>query len=458
MTKDTDKEFFPELDDEQIECLYEYGVETRFETDDRLFVEGTEADCLFVLLEGEVRIVKRAADGEVLLAVHGPGHFTGEIALLTGGPCIATGIATLPSRALRIDVPRLRNLLSSCPSMAEVILPALAGRRQESTILVQHREKLAALGKLSAGLAHELNNPAAAAKNAATHLSKTLAALHRTSVEMVRAGLTTEQWEIITDVYGQTAAGLAQVFPLDPLAQSDLESAMIDLLEETGVAEPWNLAPTLISAGVTLDRLTELKNRLGGTAFISAVQWLEASLCAAMLVSEIDRSTTSIARLVKAIKSYTFMDQAPKQEVDIHEGLDNTLTMLGHKLKKGVVVHREYCRDVPKVCAHGGELNQVWTNLIDNSIDAMDGKGDLRIRTHRVGGLVEIHVTDSGHGIPPDITSRIFEPFFTTKDVGKGSGLGLDIAYRIVRKHNGEISVASEPGKTTFTVRLPLSA
>lgn len=260
------------------------------------------------------------------------------------------------------------------------------------------------------------------------------------------------------DVYiigGANSAGQAAVYFLDPLEQGDKEDDLPDRLEERGVEDAWELAPTLVAAGVDAESLEEL--RVEDEVLEVAVEWLGATLSLAGLADEMEKSVGRISELVGAMKEYSYMDKASYQEVDVHKGLESTLTMLTHKLKKGVEVVQDYDRSLPRICAHGGELNQAWTNLLDNAIDAMEGEGRLRIRTSRDGGCVHVEITDSGPGVPKEFRNRIFEPFFTTKDVGEGTGLGLDIVRRIVvGRHGGDIRVDSEPGETRFTVRLPL--
>jgi len=245
--------------------------------------------------------------------------------------------------------------------------------------------------------------------------------------------------------------------PIDSLERSDREEALAQWLESRGVENAWDCALALVGAGLDSAALTPLAEALPPEAFRAAAMRIAASSALLRLVAEIENSATRVSELVRAIKEYSYMDQGPEQEIDIHQGLENTLLMLKHQLKHGVNVVRDYDRALPKIHARGSELNQVWTNLIDNAIDAMNGNGELRIRTSRELDYLLVEIRDNGAGIPPEIQSRIFEPFFTTKGIGEGTGLGLEMVYRIIRNHHGEITVASKPGDTRFEVRLPLN-
>jgi signal transduction histidine kinase len=300
-----------------------------------------------------------------------------------------------------------------------------------------------------------LNNPAAAAQRSAVNLREALETVREASIRLARHALTEEQRETILALERKAQQYVPQT-PVDPLGQSDREERISTWLAAHKMPDAWKIAPILADVGVDVPKLESLAAKIGDIVWCDALVRIAALLTIGKLISEIENSTKRISELVRAIKEYSYMDQGSIQEVDIHHGIESTLTILGHRLKRGVTVTRDYAPDLPKVCAYGGELNQVWTNLIDNAIDSMNGKGELKIRTRRLLDRVTVEIQDSGAGIPPEIKARIFDPFFTTKGVGQGTGLGLDTVARIVRKHHGEIHVESQPGNTQFLVDLPL--
>ena len=454
---------FAELSDEQLGWAASRGSVVRLAPGESLFTEGQSDAHFFVLLEGEIQVTKDVGGQTDVLADHGPGTFTGEVPLLTGTPYVATARALAPSVALEFDRQEFLDLLSDCPTVASKVLPTLAQRIQVTESLMQQRSKLAALGGMAAGLAHELNNPAAAGSRAAHHLREGLAALQAAALRIDGKGMGAHQRLLLDELQREAAERMGTWNQLDPIAQSDLEDEVSTWLDEHGVEDGWEAAANLASArmdAVRLDGLAKAFTTDGhqlDPAFADVIAWLDATLSAAALVGEIEQSTDRISQLVNAVKEYSYMDQAPQQRVNVHEGIDNTLTILRHKLKGGIVVTREYDERAPLITAYGSELNQVWTNLLDNAIDALDGRGAISIRTELEYDHVLVEVTDDGPGIPADVLPRIFEPFFTTKGVGKGTGQGLDISYRIVvSKHKGDLDVDSRPGQTRFKVRLPI--
>jgi signal transduction histidine kinase len=346
-------------------------------------------------------------------------------------------------------------MLQRVPLLGQRLVSIMADRIRETTRIETQRDKLVALGKLSAGLAHELNNPAAAAQRAAGSLREALETVREASIRLARHALPAEQREIITRFEREAQRITDKI--VDPLALSDREERINAWLEAHQVPDAWKIAPAIAEAGVETAKLECLAGQVGAEVLCDALTRIASLFTIARLIDEIQISTRRITVLVQAVKEYSYMDQAAMKEVDLHQGLENTLTILNHKLKNGITVVREYDKSLPRICAFGGELNQIWTNLMANAIEAMHGKGELRVRTARELDSVIVEIGDNGPGIPPDALPHIFEPFFTTKGVGEGTGLGLDTVSRIVRNHHGEIRVASHSGDTRFQVFLPLT-
>ena len=453
---------FEHLRDDQLQWLVDHGQEHAVEQGEYVFRQGQDADYFYIVISGELQITQDINGTETVLATHRDGGFSGEVPLLSGTPYIASARALLPTRFLRFDNQSFREMFAVCPILVSKLFSALSWRIQTTEALARQREKMSALGVLSAGLAHELNNPAAAARRAANQLSESFDTIQPLLVSLSRQ-LDPDQFDQLLQLRADASANLKHRASLDSLALSDLEDELATWLDDQGIADSWEIAPTLIAAGVDVDGLAGLLENVGGDALASAIAWLSASLGAAGLLHEIEQATKRISELVKAVKSYSYMDQAPLQEIDIHEGIDDTLTMMAYKLReKHVTVEKQFNPNIPPLTAYGSELNQVWTNIIDNAIDAMyaaNGRGILFIRTWADEEDVWVELIDDGPGIPEEIQSRIFEPFFTTKEVGKGTGLGLDIAHRIiVNRHHGEIKLISRPGATRFQIRLPIQA
>ncbi|MBD2101219.1 ATP-binding protein [Leptolyngbya sp. FACHB-261] len=455
---------FAKLSDSKLQWWAEHGEESWLEPGAILFKEGDPAETMFffVLLEGELQLTKQIGGSEVMITYQ-PGEFTGEIPILTGKPCGSTVRAVHPSRVLQISAESFKSLMLNCSPMRDIILPTMMQRLQDKEAMLWQREKMAALGKLSAGLAHELNNPAAAGRRAAEQLYETVQSLQSLALNLSAQAGASVPLDFFTELQQEALQRANTSLRLDPLAQSDQEEECSDWLSSSGIQNGWRLAPTLVRAGLNTTWLDSLAARIAAQSSNPAptlhcvLAWLEATLSTVSLLQEIEQSTSRISNLVSAVKSYSYMDQASVQEIDVHDGLESTMIVLGHRLKQGITVIREYDQSLPRFVAYGDELNQVWTNLIDNAIDAMQGRGQLRIRTAHENHCVLVEIADDGPGVPAEIQSRIFEPFFTTKGVGEGSGLGLDISYRIVvSRHRGDIRVVSCPGDTRFQVRLPL--
>ncbi len=451
----SDSILFPVLEGQYLRDLEACGTVLELKPGDILFREGDTTYCFYIVLSGQIKITKHLGLEEIVVTIHRQGEFTGDLNMLTGGMSQVTATSTDVSQVIQFS--DFKELLKGCPRSVDVFVPALAERSKELEIKLRQQEKLAALGKLSAGLAHELNNPAAAGKRAAQQLGKTIASLQQKMLALRGQYFSPDHRQLLSELQQQAISQSQCELCLSPLEQSDREDELADWLESLGIDNAWELAPSLVSVGVERSQLEILAQEMEGTAFAEALMWLEASLTTNSLVTDLEHSTTRISDLVGAIKNYSYMDRGTIQEVNLHDGLDNTLKILHHKLKYGITVIKEYNNDIPQVSVYGGELNQVWTNLIDNAIDAMDGKGELTIRTTLEDTCVLVEIIDNGAGIPAELQSRIFEPFFTSKAVGKGSGLGLDISRRIImQRHKGNLRFESQPGKTNFQVRIPI--
>jgi signal transduction histidine kinase len=446
---------FSDLKDEQLAWFVSHAEEVHYNPNDVMAHEGDPADFLVVLLEGELRGRRESGNGDGPVFVIRAGHVTGMLPFsrLTHYP--RTIRAVLPSRLVLLHKDRFPEMLEHIPQLLPRLVALMADRVRETSRADQQRDKLMALGKLSAGLAHELNNPASAARRSAEALREALEQLRDLGGRLDRRTLSQEQRLFLVELEKATTEGLCALPVLDSLAQSDREEEVIAWLDLHRIHDPWKLSAPLVEAGLDRSAFERISQVFPDAVLSDVLLRLSAVITAHKLLHEIESSTGRISELVRAVKEYSYMDQMPEQEIDIHQGIESTLTMLKFRLKKGVEVIREYDQSLPKLCAHGSELNQVWTNLIDNAIDAMNGKGQLRIRTSRELDFVLVEIIDNGPGIPPDIVDRIFDPFFTTKNVGDGTGLGLDTVHRIVRSHHGDVTVESVPGRTDFQIRLP---
>ena len=452
----TERSLFPHLDDRQIHAISAFGERVRFAADETMVQQGETGHALYVVLSGQVRITKSVGGDSLLLAVHEQGGFAGEISILAGLPAGATIAAIADVEALRIPPEKLIQLIAACPPVAEVIVPALAARRQIVVAQEHHREKLAALGRMAAGLAHELNNPAAAVRRAVAQLGEAMAGAQTAADRLNTAPLGDAERASLERL---RADGFAAQPALSPLERSEREEAVGAWLESRGHDDAWELASALAASGVTPERLDRAAAALDAERLGDAVRWLASSQSAAALLREVAHGADRIFALVQSMKQYSNMDRGRELEaVDLHLGLESTLALLDSRLSPGITTEREYDTCLPPVCVYAGELNQVWTHVIDNAVHAMEGRGRLRIRTWRQGDYARVAITDDGPGIEQGRQERIWEPFFTTRGVGEGVGMGLEIVrYVVQRRHGGTVHLASRPGETTFEIALPLA-
>ena len=487
---------FSELTDQQLKTI-EKGEEVWFEAGDKVLAEG-EHDTFYVLLDGKVEVILRDGSKEAVLSSYDSGDHFGELPIILGwSDHTCAAYAAKKSHLLRWDEDAFWRMIYSSPSLIRQILHSMAKLLQTLETGLQHNQKLIALGGLAAGLAHELNNPAAAANRTVTQLSDSIQEWRSLVRKLnVQHGMTAQEWSYISelrnyalefdsnspiiDSHNQNSAN-SDLTRNDPMTQGEEEDRIIDWLGSHGVNDGWKLASDLVNAGITIDKLNDIAHNISSFQSLTRsnipnnnnntleqkhlllediLSWLNTTTRIDHLLYEIKTSTTQIIKLVSAVKSYSYMDQAPLQDVDIHNGIESTLIMLQHKLKEAdITIIREYDPNLPHINAIGNELNQVWTNLIDNAIEGIGKDGTITIRTKNEGNSqILIEIVDNGtQGIPKEAQSRIFEPFFTTKEPGKGTGLGLSISHRIITQtHKGDINFSSRPGQTCFQIRLPI--
>ncbi len=446
---------FEGLSDEQLLELAAVGDEVHFDSGDVLFREGEAADFWWVLVEGRVELLRRTRWEESVAGVMDrPGVWAGGFrAWSDQAGYLATGRGTSSGVMLRVPAEALGEWARTWFPFGVHLIEGFFQTVRNMEALSRQREALAALGTLAAGLAHEINNPAAAAVRAVGALQDTCNVLLSSTVRLAERSLAAEQFLAIDTLRRELDAGTAAV---SPLAAADREEALADWLEAHEVTAAWDIAPALAAAGADLAWCERAGQILGGGTLEPGLEWVASTQSAAVLLSEVKDATERVSQLVAAMKSYAQLDRASLQFIDVTEGIDSTLVMLGQKLGGGVTVIRDYGTGVPQIAANPGELNQVWTNIIGNAIDAMEASGTLRISTRASAEHVIIEIADTGPGMPPEVRARAFEPFYTTKDVGQGAGLGLDISRRIVvERHHGQITIDSRPGETVLRVRLP---
>ncbi|MFD8252858.1 ATP-binding protein [Streptomyces werraensis] len=457
---------FEKLTDDQLGRLCEAGRVERYEPG-TVYAEGDPATCFYVMVEGTVVLSRRVGGDDVeVTRTSQRGVYAGAMQAYLGDrvPQVYNNSlrVTEPTRFFVLPADTFADIMHDWFPMAVHLLEGLFFGAKSAQQAIGQRERLLALGSLSAGLTHELNNPAAAAVRATASLRERVGKMRRKLRVISEGAYDRETLAGLIEIQERTAERVAKAPVLSPLEASDREDLLSDWLDDHGVTEGWRIAPTFVQAGLDTDWLEQVAAAVDEETLPSAVGWLNYTVETELLMDEIQDSAARISHLVDAAKQYSQLDRAPFQVADVHELLDSTLLMLSGKLGKGIRVVKEYDRTLPRVPAYPAELNQVWTNLVDNAVAAMreaDGEGTLTVRTARENDRLLVEFGDTGPGIPAEIRDRVFDPFFTTKPVGEGTGLGLDISWRIVvNKHHGSLRFESGPGDTRFQVLLPLSA
>ncbi len=410
-----------------------------------------------VMLEGEVTSDRMEPDGSFTrIGIARAGECFGEVVLLAGKKPIVKVVATQSSRILRFSEDNFWHLMNCCPQVRTVVLANMSQRLQAYQAEAAHREKLVSLGTLAAGLMHELHNPGAAAKRAASQLRENLGRLQMLSLRFCDRENTPAQVACMRELQ-QDAIAHAKSAPMSSLEQSDAEEAMAEWLDASGVENAYRIAPSLVGIGLNPDELSCMRHEFASDGLSDALNWLESLVSSVSLVDAIEESITRVSDLVMAVKKFAYDDRCTLRQFDVHDSIQSTVTILGHKLRlKQITLDKHFDASPALIRSTGVALSQVWTNLLDNAIDASPEGGVIEVRTWSESGQLAVSITDHGAGIPAEVQARIFEPFFTTKPVGKGTGLGLEIVHRIVTQNfSGSIAVDSEPGRTCFTVHLP---
>jgi signal transduction histidine kinase len=451
-----DIHLFAGLPAEDLEKLCGMLKEVKLPAGSELFAQGSDGDSAYIIRQGEIEITRLSDGRPVPLAVRRQGEMVGEMAILEQTARMASARALTDSVLLAIGREQVDQLLNSSSAAAKVLLATVTARLRETQSLLHQSEKMAQLGVLTAGMAHELNNPSAATLRGSEHLKQAVACIVEESVAFARMGIAGDQADDLGRRIARIREAAARSDKPNAVDLGDRQDLLERWLEQRGIIDATSEVPDLVAMEYDTATLDELQRIYPASQLPHVIKLLCAAFVAEALLKEIGAGARQVSDIVTALKSYVYLDQGPVQEVDVHEGLENTLIILRYKLHAGISVRREFARDLPRVPAFGSELNQVWTNLIDNAADSLEGKGEIILRTYAKDGRVVVEVQDNGPGIPEAAKPRVFTLFFTTKPLGKGTGQGLNISYGIVRRHGGTLDFESRPGRTVFTVKLPV--
>jgi signal transduction histidine kinase len=438
--------------------LCEHGTRIELATGDRLFTRGHPADYMFIVAQGTIQRYEEIAGQWLVVASTGTGEVSGMLPFSRMTHYPGHTVATVPSQILRLNKSDFNELLTVSHELGQRLVAEMSNRVRRDVRLEQQREKMVALSRLSAGLAHELNNPTAAIRRTSESLGQCLAEQFSISMKFARENLGQDILDAI-ERFRKVACTRKTDEDPSPLIRSDREEELAGWFEKHRLEDPWELAGTFTDTVLSIEDFDQFADSVSDDLLKESLVWVAGGIKISQMIAEISECAENVSELVSSVKAYSHMDRSPEHKpTDVREGLDNTIIMFGHRLKeKNIQLMREYPESLPTISANAGELNQVWTNLIDNAIDAMEESGELGIKIGSDNWGVIVKIMDNGRGITSDIINRIFDPFFTTKDVGGGTGLGLDIARRIVQTHGGQIDVRSRPGQTEASVRLPIT-